>query len=261
VAISPNIPTSFVPRQTVDTNRRKIRSGTDILLIGSLILLALTIAAAGAIYGYQLYLQKVSVSKAQDLQKAQAAIDQSTVEGFVRLSSRLANAKTILDQHIFPSQFFDLLENLTLQSVHFNTLTFTLNKDKSASIDMNGVAKNFNALAAQSAAFANEKRIKHAIFSGFSVNKDNSVSFELSAELDPKLVLSVGDASATSAGVTGSTTSITPSTSIAPVTSATTAAPVRAATTTSPFGAAPVATPAPATTPVPAPIGTTTPTP
>ena len=51
-----------------------------------------------------------------------------------------------------------------------------------------GTAKSFNALAVISTTFATDNRIKEAIFSNIVVNKDNSVSFALSASLDPKLV-------------------------------------------------------------------------
>lgn len=51
------------------------------------------------------------------------------------------------------------------------------------------MARSFNALAAASNAFATDGRIKDAIFSNISVNKDSTVSFSLSAMLDPKLII------------------------------------------------------------------------
>jgi hypothetical protein len=54
---------------------------------------------------------------------------------------------------------------------------------------MAGVAKNFNALAAQSTAFANDKRFKRAIFSGFVLDqKDGTVKFEVKADVESSLV-------------------------------------------------------------------------
>ena len=50
------------------------------------------------------------------------------------------------------------------------------------------MAKNFNALAFASSEFARDGNIKDAIFSRLVVNKDNSVSFSLTASVDPKLV-------------------------------------------------------------------------
>jgi hypothetical protein len=53
---------------------------------------------------------------------------------------------------------------------------------------MTGTARSFNTLAAQSSAFATDKRIKRAIFSGITA-KAGAVSFNLEAQLDPGLVV------------------------------------------------------------------------
>ena len=54
---------------------------------------------------------------------------------------------------------------------------------------MQGVARSFNALAAESAAFADDKRIKRAIFSAITADKGGLVRFSLRAELDPKILV------------------------------------------------------------------------
>ena len=64
---------------------------------------------------------------------------------------------------------------------------------------MDGNAKSFNALAAQSNQFAADKRIKRAIFSGITLSKDGLVSFTMSAELDSKLVVENPSSTAPSA--------------------------------------------------------------
>jgi hypothetical protein len=88
------------------------------------------------------------------------------------------------------SQFFDVLESLTLKNVRFASLSVTVGDDQSAEVKMTGAAENFNALAAQSAAFAKESRIKQAIFSGIKADsKTGAVSFSVSAKLDSRLVL------------------------------------------------------------------------
>jgi Tfp pilus assembly protein PilN len=55
-------------------------------------------------------------------------------------------------------------------------------------IEGTGTAKSFNALAAASTALASDGRIKDVIFSAITVNKDATVSFSVSATLDPKIV-------------------------------------------------------------------------
>ena len=95
---------------------------------------------------------------------------------------------TLLAGHVAFSGFFALVETILPTTVRFTAIHLSLDDTGGASLDGSGVAKSFNALAAASAAFATDGRIKDAIFSSIAINKDNSVSFSISASLDPKLV-------------------------------------------------------------------------
>ena len=169
---------------------RKQKSGLNLLLIGSSILLGVGTLASAGVFGYELYLKSARDAKAAELTAAQRAVDIDTVEGFIRLRDRLSATESILNQHVELSEFFDVLESRTLQTVRFSNLLISVNGDRSAEIEMEGVARSFNALAAQSASIAAEKRIKRAIFSGITVNDNGTVGFSLSATLDPRIITS-----------------------------------------------------------------------
>lgn len=192
MAISPSIPTSFVPKQPVQPTRRPSSGGSNVLLIISLVILAVAIAASVAAFGYERYLMSVQERKAAELAEAQERISEDTVEEFVRLRDRALAAQNLLNEHVAISRFLDTLENITLQTVRFDSLKLAVDTDRVTDIEMSGTARTFNALAVQSAAFAGEKRIKRAIFSDISVNEGGSVSFLMTAELDPRLVLMEG---------------------------------------------------------------------
>jgi hypothetical protein len=187
VAVPPTIPTSFVPKQPLD-GKRHFKTGTNYFLIISLAVLGVAVVASGLTFGYEYYLKSVRTARANDLTAATAAINEDTVEEFVRLRDRLVTAHTLLDKHIVPSRFFLLLDAITLQSVRFSSLEFTVAENGTATIEMEGAARSFNALAAQSAGFAAQKDFKRAIFSDISVNPNNSVSFRLTAEIDSDLL-------------------------------------------------------------------------
>ena len=151
-------------------------------------LIGLAIVGSIGVFAYERYLTGVAERKAQEVAAAEAQVNPDTVEAFIRTRDRFTAAKDILDNHVAASQFFDLLESVTLQSVRFNGLSFLLAADRSAEIRMTGVATTFNALAAQSSAFATEKRIKSAIFSDIAVGPGGTVSFSLEADVDPRLL-------------------------------------------------------------------------
>ncbi len=187
VALPPTVPTSFVPKQPVATGPRRRTTGTNPFLMLSYVILIVALAGCAATFGYQLYLEGVAKSKTDQVTAAVNKIDQTTVTEFIRLRDRFTSAQDILNRQVALSQFFLVLENLTLQNVRFTSLKVLVANDRTATVNMNGTAKTFNALAAQSAALASDKRIKRAIFSGIEV-KDSIVSFALTADLDPSLV-------------------------------------------------------------------------
>lgn len=214
MALPPTIPTSFVPKQPVTATKRR-STGSNPFLALAYIILGLAVIGCGLVFGYQYYLDGVAKKKANDVLAAQNQIDQATVTEFIRLRDRFTAAKDILNRHVVLSQYFDVLENLTLQGVRFNSLKMDVLEDRRARIDMAGTARSFNTLAAQSQSFATDKRIKRAIFSGINVtSKDNSVGFDLTAELDPTLVVANTSAAAPSSAdvqtVPSSATTTTP---------------------------------------------------
>lgn len=158
-------------------------------IIGGVIAIISVVLAGGA-FAYELYLKNARDQKSAALTEAQKSVDLDTVEEFIRLKNRLSTVETLLNQHVGLSEFFDTLEARTLQTVRFSGLTVTVEDDRSAEITMEGVARSFNALAAQSSAIAAEKRIKRAIFSDITVNKNGTVGFMLAATLDPRLITS-----------------------------------------------------------------------
>ena len=188
MALSPSIPTSFVPKQPVQPSVREPKAGWNILWIVALLMLALSVISAGGVFAYGKYLEGVRDTKIQALDSAKREINASTVEEFIRLRDRFISARGILDNHIVFSGFFDILEERTLQNVRFSSLTFTFDEDGIPEIEMSGEARSFNALAAQSRMLNEERRFKRAIFSDITVNANNTVSFSLSAKLDPSVL-------------------------------------------------------------------------
>lgn len=186
MAVPPTIPTSFVPKQPLDGKRRAY-SGTNYLLLVSLGVFGLAVLASGFVFGYEYYLKSVKSARASELAAATAAINENTVEEFVRLRDRFISARELLNQHVTLSRFFSLLESITITNVRFTSLELSVENDVTR-IEMEGVARSFNALAAQSAKFAAQKDIRRAIFSDISINQNGSVSFILTAELDPDLI-------------------------------------------------------------------------
>lgn len=168
---------------------RRMESGTSAFVRLGVALLMLSLIVSGAAFGYSYYLKGVRAEKIEALKVEQSKVSDTTVEGFIRLRNRLSVAQDILNNHVMTSQLFDELENRTLADVRFSGFEYDTDPDGTITITMDGTARTFNALAAQSAAFAEEgSRIRRAIFSDISTDDKAGVSFSLTAIVDPALV-------------------------------------------------------------------------
>lgn len=159
----------------------------------ALFVMGVAIVGAAGTFGYEKYLETVRTAKDLTLKESEKNVDKDAVADFIRLRNRLQVANNVLDRHVRTSQFFDVLEGLTLQNVRFQSMQLTVADDRTAKIEMHGIARSFNALAAESAGFANETSIKRAIFSGITADKNGLVKFSLQADLTPRLVIASKD--------------------------------------------------------------------
>ena len=186
MALLPTLPTSFVP-PSASSAVYAYRSNTLSFLAYASLGIVFVLAIGVFFYG-RLLASELS-SKETALRQAEAAIDPATVGSFVRLRDRLASGETLLKGHMALSGFFASLEKLLPTTVRFSSLHLSVDSAGVSKIEGTGSAKSFNALAAASTAFAQDGRIKDAIFSNITINGDASVSFVLSAVLDPKLIV------------------------------------------------------------------------
>lgn len=225
-----------MPKQPVKSAARFTKSGGNTFLMFSLFALGLSVAGALGVFGYGEYLKSVDAKKSEALSQARLAVSADAVEGFVRSRDRFEAAGGILDSHVAISNFFDLLESITLVNVRYSGFSFTTLEDGTAEIALSGTARSFNALAAQSGVFSKEKDIRRAIFSGIDVDEKGTVSFVVNAVVDADLLKFAVDES--SSGTDAAPTPVVPAATPATTTPAAQQPSAPAATSTKP--AAPV---------------------
>ncbi len=191
MALSPSIPTSFVPKQPVTPagNKRYSSSGTSVFLIIATVIFVLAIAVAIGTFAYDKYLQNESNVEAKLVLAKEEKTATTTLSDLILLQNRLTAAQTVINQHIALTQFFNLLGNITAKDVTFSSVSIAVAEDRTATLSLHGIAKNFNALENESLLFDQQTQyIKNPIFSDFVLNKDNTVTFSVSGTLTAPLV-------------------------------------------------------------------------
>lgn len=187
MALPPTIPTSFVPRQPV-APRASNASFNPFLFIAYIIFFVWLIVAV-LVFAYHLYLTRAVAAKSEEVAQVEGSIDQASVTEFIKLRDRFTTSSQVLDRHVVQSKLFDRIEELTVTNVRITKLKVTVQENRTAKLEIAGVARNFNALAAQSSAFAQDKDIRNAIFSGFTLDdKDGTVAFQINADVEPSLI-------------------------------------------------------------------------
>jgi Tfp pilus assembly protein PilN len=189
MAVPPTVPTSFVPRPSSFGSgpRRQADLGGAFAFLGYGIFVVTCLAALG-IFLYGFYLDGRIEAKNEELIAIQKEIDEASVQKLVALHHRLTLGRQLLDGHVVLSGFFDLLEEITLRSVYVSGIDLSVANGHNTTLTLSGVARNFNALAAQSKVVGDETLVNDAIFSNIKLNAGGSVGFTLSATLDDSLI-------------------------------------------------------------------------
>jgi len=200
------IQSSFIPKDAapaVSAPRRADTAGlSEIFLLVAIVLLVASLALAGAVFLYKQYVHSSAESKVEQLQRAKAAFEPSLIQELTRLDDRMHAADIILKNHIAPTAFFRALEQTTLATVAFQSLTFLATEPQRMTVKLSGVARGVNSIALEGDIFSKSGVITNPIFSDISRQSDG-VRFTLSAIVNPIAINYVQLLSGANVGVPG----------------------------------------------------------
>ena len=181
------IHSSFIPHDTAEQGARPRESSgnmTDFLALIAAILFVASIVLALGVFLYQQFLDTSSKSKVSQLDRAKAAFDPALIQELTRLDDRMRVADEVLSNHEALSIFFHMLEQVTLTTVSFRSLSFEAADPQNITIKMTGVAESVNAVALQADLFSKNGVIVSPIFSNIERQQDG-VHFTLTASINP----------------------------------------------------------------------------
>lgn len=185
--------TSFIPNKPVQAVSRggglgKKSGGSFLTAVTTVIFLAVLVIAAG-VYLYGLSLQKQIANQERALAEAQAAFNPAFIAEAVRLNDRIESVKKLLANHKSPSQIFELMEETTLRTVQFTSLSYSTDEEGTIKIEADGAAAGFESVVLQSDGYGATGYLRDILFSGLQNNTTGGVSFDLAGTVDPQLVL------------------------------------------------------------------------
>lgn len=216
--------TSFIPKKPFTpiggVNIRTSHSHTTSLFmtLATLLFIA-SLVAAGGMYFWKSYLLSAQESYKSQLAEREKQFNSDLIEELKRQNIKIDTAKNLIVNHIAVSQIFDIIGRLTTENVRFlsmDLVTASTNPNDGIKISMKGYGTSLSAVAFQSDVLGKleqyglRKVVKNPILSDPSVDVGKTVSFGLSATIDPGS-LSYKKSLETQFGATDSTASSTPS--------------------------------------------------
>lgn len=184
------INTSFIPANVGNTKPARglaMPGGGDVFVVVSIVLLVASVALAAGVFLYQGYLQTATQAKSSALDRAKAAFEPSLIAQLTRLDDRMIAGEKLLETHIAPTVILRALEQSTLQSVAFDSLSFSGTDKTKMTLRMQGVAKSVNAIALQADMFGKTGVITSPIFSNITRQQDG-IHFDVSAVVSPSSI-------------------------------------------------------------------------
>ncbi|MBP9771505.1 MAG: hypothetical protein KBD16_01075 [Candidatus Pacebacteria bacterium] len=183
--------TSFIPKKTFDVGApAKASSATTLSSILSFVgvtVFVLSILGATGVFLYERFLISSIESKKESLERAKNAFEPELIRELSRLDAKLRISQDLLDEHLAPSGIFDVLEEITLETVRFTSMTYTLGED-GVRVSLQGEALSFASVALQSDEFGKNRAIQAPSFTGLTLDESGNVEFTVSALIDPAVV-------------------------------------------------------------------------
>lgn len=182
--------TSFIPKKTYDVGpapKAKESSIAGILSFVGVVLFVLSLVVAGGTFLYERYLETSLVRKQESLERAKSAFEPELIRELARLDDKFVVGRQLLDRHTAPSAIFDVLEDITLESVRFVSFRYDVTEE-GIRITMDGQARSFAAVALQSDEFGRNRSLRQPEFSGLALDSRGNIVFQVTALVDPQLV-------------------------------------------------------------------------
>ncbi len=181
--------TSFIPKKPETSVVRRSKGGViNVFFLVALIVFLTSVVASVGVFFYKQVAEQRLEEKVALLEKTRTAFEPALVTELATVDSHIKSAQNILNSHIALSAFFNMLEQSTLQSVQFDSFTFSHSDESGMIVQMKGRGLSFSSVALQSDIFGKNPYIQGPIFSNLDLDNTGSVLFDFSAVVDPTLV-------------------------------------------------------------------------
>jgi len=162
----------------------------------AVVLFVLSLLSIGGAYAYKYYLLSSNASGQAELAVRQKQFNLDQISLMKAESTKIALARQLLDSHLATSKVFSVLSQITTENVRFTSMEMTVPPGMSPiSLSLFGYGRDYPSVAFQSDVLNNLAKynlnatVKNAIVSNPNLNRNGTVAFSLTAQIDPSGLL------------------------------------------------------------------------
>jgi len=165
----------------------QITSKNNVLMFLSVGFLIVVVLTCLGLWGYQANLIKKKVFLTERIENLQNQRNDDLENNFVELGKRIGGFEKTLENRIYFSKIFEMIEELTLSQVQFIDMNIDLTENK---FNLKTEVSSYSVLAKQVIIFKEDPRIKSVELSKAGLSTYGRVASELILELDNSFSLS-----------------------------------------------------------------------
>lgn len=163
--------------------QKKEKTSKKLVVIPLVLIIATAIVCAG-FFSYKKTLSNRSSNLDNEIGQINQKISQKLDTEVISFQKHLNNLKKMLDDHIYCSNVFSLIERKTVPTVSFESFNGDIS---SKNIQLKGKAISFSSLAKQVVAFKESEEISKVDFSSANIGTDGGISFDISLFLKQEI--------------------------------------------------------------------------
>ncbi|MCX6715967.1 MAG: hypothetical protein NT077_03040 [Candidatus Taylorbacteria bacterium] len=197
--------TSFIPRRPLPATPgslapqvpKKHRDGASIFVAIGVIVFVLSLLSIGGAYLWKQYLLGAQKNYEASLVERQATFNIDQISLMKAQSIKISLAKQLLSNHLASSKIFSIISKLTSESTRFISMDLTIPVGIPAPFELTlvGYSRDYPSVAFQSDVLNQLEKydlravVKNAIVSDPTLNRNGTVSFGFTAEIEPSSFL------------------------------------------------------------------------
>lgn len=161
---------------------KNIDFAIDLWTVISFILIIAVVLTSAGLWYYKYKLSNEENNLKVQITELNNQRNKELEDNFIELQEGISNLKKALENRIYPSYLFRMIEELTLPQVWFSDFSSDL---LNATIRLSAEAASYNTIAKQIVVFENDQRITEVAFSQVDLSDEGLVSTDFEIKFDP----------------------------------------------------------------------------